>query len=53
MLLCKITKDKFSTDIGVDMRKACECYVNDDGTLFYGGFYHLCGILSEGRPGRI
>lgn len=43
---------KFFADIGVDMRKACECYVNhvnDDGTLFYGGFYHLCGTLSEGR----
>lgn len=24
-------------------------HVNDDGTLFYGGFYHLCGTLSEGR----
>lgn len=43
---------KFFGDIGVDMRKACECYVNhvnDDGTLLYGGFYHLCGILAEGK----
>lgn len=41
----------FFTNLGVDMRKVCECYVNyadDDGTLLYGGFYHVCGILLDG-----
>lgn len=41
----------FFTNLGVDIRKACECYVNyadDDGTLLYGGFYHVCGILLDG-----
>ena len=30
----------------------CECHVNaaaDDGTVFYGGFYHLCGTLLDGE----
>jgi len=41
----------FFSDLGVDMRKVCEVYVNycnSDGTLFYGGFYHLCGTLLAG-----
>ena len=37
--------------MGVAMEKACEVYVNcpnEDGSVFYGGFYHLCGrILQE------
>lgn len=35
-------------DLGVDLRKVCECYVhftNEDGTLLYGGFCHVCGTL--------
>lgn len=43
---------KFFANIGVDMRKVCECYVNytkDEKTLMYGGFYHLCGNLLEGK----
>lgn len=42
---------EFFTDIGIDMRKACEVYVNcgnSDGTLFYGGFYHVCGTVLSG-----
>lgn len=39
-------------DLGVDMRKVSEVYVNctnSNGTLFYGGFYHLCGTLLAGK----
>ena len=41
---------KFFADLGIDMRKVCECYVNitnDNGTLLYGGFYHVCGTLLD------
>lgn len=34
--------------MGVQMEKSPEIYVNcpnEDGTLFYGGFYHLCGRI--------
>lgn len=40
------------SNLGVDMRKVSEVYVNcsnSDGTLFYGGFYHLCGTLLAGK----
>ena len=40
------------TKLGIDMRKACEVYVNcknHDGTLLYGGFYHLCGSILAGE----
>lgn len=43
---------KFFDTLGIDMRKACECYVNcadNDGSLLYGGFYHVCGILLHGE----
>ncbi len=45
----------FFADLGIDMRKVCECYVlgaNKDGTLLYGGFYHICGTLlkDSGAP---
>ncbi len=40
-------------NIGVDMKKVCECYVMDDNydtaTSLYGGFYHVCGTLVEGE----
>lgn len=42
----------FFTNLGIDMRKVCECYVNDaddNGNLLYGGFYHVCGTLLEGK----
>ena len=42
----------FFSRLGVDMRKVCEVYVctdNSDGTLLYGGFYHLCGTLLNGK----
>jgi hypothetical protein len=42
----------FFADLGVDMRRVCEVYVNyanPDGSLFYGGFYHLCGTLLSGK----
>ncbi|MDE6953742.1 MAG: hypothetical protein K2P09_08015 [Erysipelotrichales bacterium] len=42
----------FFTNLGTDMKKVCECYVNDtadDGTLLYGGFYHICGTLLDGK----
>lgn len=38
----------FFHSLGIDIRKPTEVYVNQtnkDGTLFYGGFYHLCGSL--------
>ena len=41
-------------NLGVDMKKVRECYVNctnNDGTLLYGGFYHVCGTLLEGKGG--
>lgn len=46
----------FFTKIGVDLQKACEVYVNcgnDDGTLSYGGFLHICGTLCEGESAWI
>lgn len=42
----------FFAGLGVDMQKACECYVNgpkDEKTLLYGGFYHLCGKILAGE----
>lgn len=42
----------FFSNLGIDMKKVCECYVNfsyDDGTLLYGGFYHVCGTLLNGE----
>ena len=40
--------------MGIDMKKAREAYVNCknlDGTLFYAGFYHICGkLVSGGSP---
>jgi hypothetical protein len=42
----------FFSNLGVDMRKVSEVYVNcnnHDGSLFYGGFYHLCGTLLAGK----
>ncbi|MDE6642276.1 MAG: hypothetical protein K2K63_17335 [Acetatifactor sp.] len=36
----------FFNSIGVDIKKPAEVYVNSahsDGSLLYGGFYHLCG----------
>lgn len=37
--------------MGIDLTKAPEVYVNgpnEDGTLFYGGLYHLCGRIVRG-----
>lgn len=43
----------FFTALGADAKKPIEVFVNHtnkDGTLFYGGWYHLCGmLLSEGE----
>lgn len=42
---------QFFASIGVDIQKAAEIYAickNPDGTLLYGGFYHLCGRILEG-----
>ena len=42
----------FFDDLGIDMKKITECYVNcknNDGTLFYGGFCHVCGTLLQGE----
>lgn len=38
--------------MGIFLEKAAEVYVNhpnDDGSLFYGGFYHLCGRIVQGN----
>lgn len=41
----------FFASLGADVKKPTEVYVNcanKDGTLFYGGWYHLCGrVLAE------
>lgn len=50
MLSKRVTE--FFSDLGVDMRKVCEVYVNcdnPDGTVLYGGFYHLCGGIIQGK----
>ena len=42
----------FFDKLGVDMKKVCEVYVNcknSDGTLLYGGFCHICGVLLLGE----
>lgn len=44
----------FFTRLGIDAGKPCECYAqytNENGTLLYGGFYHVCGTLpnKEGK----
>ena len=42
----------FFDDLGIDLKRIVECYVNcknDDGTLLYGGFCHVCGKLLEGK----
>lgn len=42
----------FFRNLGIAPDKAAEVYVNcpeDDGkTVYYGGFYHLCGTVQEG-----
>lgn len=38
--------------MGVRLEKPAEAFVNGvnaDGSVFYGGFYHLCGRILEGR----
>ena len=43
-------KSVFS-QLGIDMKKTPECYLNtmnQDGTLCYGGLYHVCGSIIEG-----
>lgn len=45
------TVKTFLAKLGVDIRKICECCVNctnTDGTLLYGGFFHVCGSLKKG-----
>ena len=42
----------FFDDLGIDLKKIVECYVNcknEDGTLLYGGFCHVCGTLIQGE----
>lgn len=43
---------EFFEKLGIDPKKPAEIYVNcseDNGKkLFYGGFYHLCGIVIDG-----
>ena len=41
-----------SCDGCTNFEEVCECYVNitnDNGTLLYGGFYHVCGTLLDGE----
>ena len=42
----------FFSQLGIEMKKAREVYVNytnADDTVFYGGFYHICGSIVEGE----
>ena len=42
----------FFDNCGIDLKRIVECYVNcknDDGSLLYGGFCHLCGTLVQGE----
>jgi hypothetical protein len=42
----------FFDELGVDIKKIRETYVlknNPSGTLLYGGFLHLCGVLIGGN----
>ena len=46
---------EFFSNLGIDLRKMCECYVlgvNENGTLLYGGFSHICGKLLKGECSR-
>ena len=41
----------FFCSLGIDPAKPAEVYVNctlEDGTVWYGGFYHLCGTVVQG-----
>ena len=42
----------FFDDLGIDLKRIVECYVNsknEDNTLLYGGFCHVCGTLVQGE----
>jgi len=42
----------FFSQLGIEMEKIREVYVNctnTDDTVFYGGFYHVCGSIVEGE----
>ena len=42
----------FFNDLGIDLKKIVCCYVNcknEDGSLLYGGFCHVCGTLIRGE----
>ncbi|MBR3356999.1 MAG: hypothetical protein IKG46_04140 [Solobacterium sp.] len=46
------TVKRFFADLGVDLKKICECYTlstGPDGWVCYGGFCHICGILLKGN----
>lgn len=42
---------KMFKQLGLDIKKPAEVYVNcsDNNILLYGGFYHLCGTMIEGK----
>lgn len=43
-------KDFFS-ELGIDIKKPAEVYVNylESDIAYYGGFYHICGIIIKGE----
>ena len=46
----------FFSQMGIDMKKIREVYVNytnTDDTVYYGGFYHVCGNIVEGESAWI
>jgi len=46
----------FFDSLGIDIKKPAEVYANvtnSDGTVSYGGFYHLCGKLLSGESAWI
>lgn len=50
--LLPVETKRFFASLGIDIEKPAEVYVNTvnaDGSVAYGGFYHLCGRVLRGE----